>query len=330
MSWLLSQALVEEYSGAICSGGKQSAQSKSTPTPLAYLQPDRMKAFSRLSRYGVTFEHLTADHGAAVLTSFLADFHVRTSVKQEQVPASMVNDQASGRNLSGLLARYDPVTCSWKTAQCSLLEDLEQSLETWPRSGSMLNGVCYLRPMLAPLTYAKEYGSWPTPTCSDVYTGNLKSSQQKPGSMHSVTLPQAVAKRAMWPTPSASEGLGGGSATSGMKSLMREKRPSGNHRTFALRDAVKVWPTPTASASKGSSQATLTRKSGRSRVKDRLDHSIMASDNGQLNPTWVEWLMGWPLGWTELKPSETVKFRLPPPRRGGNSLNEQESPEAAA
>ena len=26
---------------------------------------------------------------------------------------------------------------------------------------------------------------------------------------------------------------------------------------------------------------------------------------GQLNPTWVEWLMGFPIGWTDLEPSET-------------------------
>ena len=32
----------------------------------------------------------------------------------------------------------------------------------------------------------------PTPTVSDTYTDNLASSQQKEGSMHSVTLPQAV------------------------------------------------------------------------------------------------------------------------------------------
>jgi hypothetical protein len=31
--------------------------------------------------------------------------------------------------------------------------------------------------------------------------------------------------------------------------------------------------------------------------------------NGRLNPQWVEWLMGWPIGHTDLKPSETVKFR---------------------
>jgi hypothetical protein len=30
---------------------------------------------------------------------------------------------------------------------------------------------------------------------------------------------------------------------------------------------------------------------------------------GSLNPQWVEWLMGWPLGWTDLQPLETDKFR---------------------
>lgn len=73
--------------------------------------------------------------------------------------------------------------------------------------------------------------------------------------------------------------------------------------------AVRSWPTPCASASKGSSQASLIRKSGASRENDRLDHAVMASDNGQLNPNWVEWLMGWPIGLTELKPLVTVKFQ---------------------
>jgi hypothetical protein len=41
----------------------------------------------------------------------------------------------------------------------------------------------------------------PTPTCSDLYTGNLASTQQKPGSMHSVTLPQAVER--LLPTATA-------------------------------------------------------------------------------------------------------------------------------
>ena len=45
----------------------------------------------------------------------------------------------------------------------------------------------------------------------------------------------------------------------------------------------------------------------------KLDDSILSEeerrnmsqgDGGQLNPTWVEWLMGFPLGWTDLNASE--------------------------
>jgi len=37
---------------------------------------------------------------------------------------------------------------------------------------------------------------------------------------------------------------------------------------------------------------------------------------GQLNPTWVEWLMGWPLGWSELKPLEMDKSHFVPQVHG--------------
>jgi hypothetical protein len=44
-----------------------------------------------------------------------------------------------------------------------------------------------------PLPEAQEVISmFPTPTVSDIYTGNLASSQTTEGSMHSVTLPRAV------------------------------------------------------------------------------------------------------------------------------------------
>lgn len=70
-----------------------------------------------------------------------------------------------------------------------------------------------------------------------------------------------------------------------------------------------MWPTPCASAAKGSSPAALTRKNGKDRSNDRIDHAVMASDGGQLNPEWVEWLMGWPIGHTALKPLETGKYQ---------------------
>jgi len=37
---------------------------------------------------------------------------------------------------------------------------------------------------------------------------------------------------------------------------------------------------------------------------------------GQLNPTWVEWLMGWPIGWTDLKPLAMDKLASVQPSHG--------------
>src|SRR6185437_3380729 len=59
--------------------------------------------------------------------------------------------------------------------------------------------------------------------------------------------------------------------------------------------ARAMWPTPAATDWKGSS------KMGQRRGQ----LSEAAALGGQLNPTWVEWLMGFPLGWTDLEPSET-------------------------
>ncbi len=61
--------------------------------------------------------------------------------------------------------------------------------------------------------------------------------------------------------------------------------------------------------SKGSSPGALTRKSGASRERDRLDHYIMATEGGHPNPEFVEWMMGWPIGQTDLKPLGTDRFR---------------------
>ena len=59
---------------------------------------------------------------------------------------------------------------------------------------------------------------------------------------------------------------------------------------------VKKFPTP---------RAFMHKDSHHDRGKKNLGEVI----GGPLNPTWVEWLMGWPVGWTDLKPLETAKFQ---------------------
>lgn len=49
---------------------------------------------------------------------------------------------------------------------------------------------------------------------------------------------------------------------------------------------------------------------------------VGAENGGQLNPQWVEWLMGFPIAWTELSASETAWFRS---QRGKRSKDSAES-----
>jgi hypothetical protein len=168
MSWLFSQVLVEEYLGDISSDGEQSVQSSGNPTQLAYCAPDKMTVFSRLSRFGMTYKPLTEDRGEELLMSYREGFHVRTSLPQEKEQGLTESEAECGEKWRGWLAKYDPNSCSWRTAQCSLLEDLNECLETLPRSGMTRDGLLWELPMLAHHTSETESGSgasWPTPTC---------------------------------------------------------------------------------------------------------------------------------------------------------------------
>jgi len=60
------------------------------------------------------------------------------------------------------------------------------------------------------------------------------------------------------------------------------------------------WPTPTVQDSKNN---------GAQSQMERNTKPLNAEVGGPLNPTWVEWLMGWPLGWTDCDASATDKFQ---------------------
>ncbi len=51
-------------------------------------------------------------------------------------------------------------------------------------------------------------------------------------------------------------------------------------------------------------------------------------ERGEMNPEWIEWWMGWPVGWTELRPLETDKFRQWS-RSHGNFLDLSQTDNAA-
>lgn len=269
MSWLYSQALVAEYSAATCSAGAQSALSSGSPMPQAFLPSDKMMGFSRPSRFGMTFKPLTENLGEELLTWFLAASRARTSALPEKARASAANDPGCGPTWRASLAKFDPVSRLWKTAQLCLLEDSELSSVTWPRSGMTANGQCWELPTLGRRTNATDSGLWPTPNALPASNDlNLQCSG--------------------------------------------DGRTKPNKLGWAV--AVAKWPTPTAVNSSGGAALC---KWGGSGSREMLKKIVTPEElNGALNPTWVEWLMGWPLGWTDLEPLATDKYLNAQPKRG--------------
>jgi hypothetical protein len=93
---------------------------------------------------------------------------------------------------------------------------------------------------------------------------------------------------------------------------------------FHLNQFAEMFPTPLASDARRVlfSETTLKKvREERIRRKGKwgpnLAESVMVStDNGKLNPTWVEWLMGFPLGWTDCAALATPSC----PRKSSRSL----------
>ena len=275
MSWLFSQALVEEYLGDTCLDGEQSVPLNGKPIQQAYCAPDKMTDFSRLSRFGIMFKPLTESLGKELLMSYLGDFPVKTSQSQEMEMGLMEKGQECGERWQGLLARLDPNTLLWKIPQCSLLEDLEQSLEIWPNWGSMRNGVCWEQMMLEQTITEKEYGYWLTPTATAISGRSPEAmeyrTKQRESKGHNTVQPGNLAEQVMY---------------SGEIPCKDMKKPT-------------YWGTPKAQDS---------RHALRDRGKGNLGEQVSGLHNGgKLNPLWTEWLMGWPIGWTDLKPLETDK-----------------------
>ena len=167
MSWLFSQALVEEYSEDTSLDGEQSALLNGNLTQQAYCAPDKMTAFSRLSRFGMTYKPLTAIRGEELLTLYRAAFHAKTYQLQGGGLALMESAAECGEKWRGSFVKYDPDSSLWKTHQCSLLGDLELFLETWPKWGLMRDGECWEQQTLAQTIRETGFGLWATPTRCD-------------------------------------------------------------------------------------------------------------------------------------------------------------------
>jgi len=216
----------------------------------------------------------------------------------------------SGPSLGDSFASLNPDGSWRKTCQGFSQVTLDGSLETfseiWPRAGMTRNGTAYLRPPSAPLIDAIESGSLPTPTVGDSKSArNATATRHKipPTGIHAgVTLTDHVT---LWPTPQTAYDGRTDEAWRTAKARAQEKHASGAYGKgtgapgmMDLQRAVRLnrLPTPTAVTDTGGAAMCKWGGSGaRARLREMFTETEL---NGALNPTWVEWLMGYPPEWT--------------------------------
>ena len=252
------------------------------------------------------------------LTSSAEDSPAKTSAMPESEQESTESVADSGLNMRESFASYDPASSSWRTSQLCLGGEWSEYSETWPRAGMTRNGKAFELPMLVRRTEENEPGLLPTPVGPK--SGSNRSSY--PGAPYRPALSQIAL---MWPTPNVPNG--GRSPKDGMS--LTGMTPDGKKRQVGLENAVKMWPTPDANTSTYSNgyngfmnlreavrmwptptTGAAFCKWGGSGSREKCKTILTPEEiNGALNPTWVEWLMGYPLGWTALEDSETPSSR---------------------
>jgi hypothetical protein len=141
----------------------------------------------------------------------------------------------------------------------------------------MHDGELYPLPVPAHLTDENESGLLPTPRANKI--GGYSSEGWRP------TLEQAV----KYPTPVVTD-----AKNSASPSTYRRNSPQ-----LAAVVTAMEFATPRASDANG--HQIQPGKQGGLGLNQQL--------GGLLNPTWVDWLMGYPIGWSALEPMATGKFR---------------------
>ena len=110
-----------------------------------------------------------------------------------------------------------------------------------------------------------------------------------------------MARRGMWPTPTQrdhEDGSAKSCANVPVNCLLGRAVHGG--KPIRLR-----YPTPRVASETGGGIGL----DGGARARATEGYSKELESAGRLNPAWVEWLMGWPIGWTDLGPLATDRFR---------------------
>jgi hypothetical protein len=198
------------------------------------------------------------------LTSSPGGFPVKTSATPARGPDSLENEADSGTSSPVLFACFDPATCSWKTSQLSLLGGWMPFSGRWPRTGTMRNGRAFRLPPLVPRISGIGSSSLPTPTAAGFEVKDVARLKER-------------------------------------RAECKARHKNGNGFGLTLGQHVVVYPTPSSTDWNGSSSVGQRRGQISETIEPAANQaSGPETPRATLNPAWVEWLQGFPPGWTEV------------------------------
>ena len=329
MSYIYLQEQGEESSAVCFSDIPQFVLSRLNLTAEKSYSKDNETESCQSSQSGTMCKLSMETHGEEKLMSSAEASPAKTYPQQVRGQESKDQEAVCGSTWRESSVKFDLNTLSWKTHQCLWEEDLAPSSLTLPKWGMMQSGALWERIMSPLLIDETESGFLlPTPTCADATMGailndNTKLIMLKSGKLRkisnqgvsgSIGLARTVA---MWPTPRAGN-PGSRPNGKGGKILSEEVLIAEGIRERGKRIAtpqaqdfrtVAMYPTPSANEdAAGTPNGKMQKMLGNSPLIRGTTPEEW--NGGTLNPTWVEWLMGWPLEWTDLKPLAMDKFLL--------------------
>lgn len=170
----------------------------------------------------------------------------------------------------GSLVRMLLGSSQWRSTRCYL---------TWKASGTPAKRLLFRLVPSMPRIDGIDVQLWPTMRAKESGAYQYSRGQHD----HPVLTLTGAAR--MWPTPTRFD------ATCGD---LKGKEYNGKTRhAMKLLQAAKMFPTPTA---RDYRSPDMNPESKRFRRQTELNSVV----GGQLNPAWVEWLMGFPIEWTGL------------------------------
>ena len=271
-------------------------------------------------------------------TSLQEDIHANHSRLQENKKVLKIRD-TSGQSILDLSKNSDRLGLLEKMLVDTLNSVSTPLSRTWRVKTTPLGRLVFQLRASVPTTKEKESGLWLTPSATTISTRSKESMEKRKKYRESIgrtTVPPGnLAEQVqhghkathMWRTPDAHSGRGP-SSEKRMKMKLEKGMP------ISINDQVAhphlMWPTPTTRDYKDSGKAVI--NSHRDSILPvrvaKKDKEQWVKGGGSLNPTWVEWLMGYPSGWTDLNHSETVSSPKSPTTSDPSSLKRWPTPKA--